>query len=130
MQRSAHTICVVDDHEAKRYAAVKSLQTLGYNTLEAETGEEALAAVDGKLSAMLLDVNLPDVNGVKICQLLRASQHSQLPIVLMTAVYLDDLHKEAGISAGANAYLTSPISRQQLGAIFDRLLDVEDAASQ
>jgi len=125
MQRSAHTICVVDDHEASRYAAAKSLQTLGYKTVEAETGEDAIMAADGAVSALLLDVNLPDMNGVKVCQIIKSKLLRQLPVVLMTAVYVDDLHRSAGMSAGADAYLTSPVSRQQLGAVFDRLLGVD-----
>jgi CheY-like chemotaxis protein len=125
MQRSAHTICVVDDHEASRYAAAKSLQALGYKTVEAETGEDAIMAADGAVSALLLDVNLPDMNGVKVCQVIKSKLRRQLPVVLMTAVYVDDLHRSAGMSAGADAYLTSPISRQQLGAVFDKLLGVD-----
>jgi len=129
MPRSAHTICVVDDHDAKRYAAVKALQALGYRTVEADSGEEAILAADGALSAMLLDVNLPDMNGVKICQLLKSRSDRPLPIVLMTAVYVDDLHREVGLSVGADAYLTSPVSQQQLGAVFDKLLGIKSPAS-
>jgi len=127
MKRSAHTICVVDDHEASRYAAVKSLQALGFKTVEAETGQDAILAAERAVSAMLLDVNLPDMNGVKVCQIIKSKPGPKLPVVLMTAVYVDDLHRSAGMSAGADAYLMSPVSKQQLGAVFDKLLGVDAA---
>ena len=129
MDRSAHTIGVVDDHEATRYVAVKLLRALGYAAAEAETGEDALTmAGSGRASALLLDVNLPDVNGVKVCEHLKASAHP-IPVVLMSAVYLDDLHRDIGLGAGADAYLTAPLSAQELGAVFDRLLGVAAPAS-
>jgi CheY-like chemotaxis protein len=128
MNRSAHTIAVVDDHDLARYAAVKMLRALGYNTVESDNGEEAqLIAGRESVSAMLLDVNLPDVNGVKVCEYLKKGPRP-LPVVLMSAVYVDELHKGAGMAAGADAYLVSPLEPQELGAVFDRLLQVEPRA--
>jgi CheY-like chemotaxis protein len=124
MNRAAHTIAVVDDHDLARYAAVKMLRALGYRTVESATGEEAqLIAGSQKISAMLLDVNLPDVNGVKVCEYLKKAPHP-MPVVLMSAVYVDELHKGAAMDAGADAYLVSPLEPQELGAVFDRLLEV------
>jgi CheY-like chemotaxis protein len=122
MDRSAYTIAVVDDHDLARYAAVKMLQSLGYRTVESATGEEAqFIATTQPVSAVLLDVNLPDVNGVKVCEYLKNSPNP-LPVVLMSAVYIDELHKGAGMAAGADHYLVSPLEPQELGAVFDRLL--------
>jgi CheY-like chemotaxis protein len=122
MDRSQHTIVVVDDHEPSRYAAVKMLRSLGYNTSEAENGEQALMVANDDVSAVLLDVNLPDVNGVKVCEHLK-SERRQLAVVLMSAVYTDDLHKGAAMDAGADGYLISPFGAEQLGAMFDGLLE-------
>ena len=123
--RSAFTIAVVDDHDLARYAAVKMLRSLGYKTVEADTGEEAQTIAGGKaVSAVLLDVNLPDVNGVKVCEFLKKGPNP-LPVVLMSAVYVDELHKGVGLDAGADAYLVSPLEPQELGAVFDRLLGIQ-----
>lgn len=123
--RSAYTIAVVDDTDLARYAAVKMLRALGYKTVESETGEEAqLIAAGQAVSAMLLDVNLPDVNGVAVCEFIKKGP-KPIPVVLMSAVYVDELHKGAALDAGADAYLVSPLEPQELGAVFDRLLGIE-----
>jgi len=128
MNRSDHTIAVVDDHDLARYAAVKMLQALGYQTVESDTGEEAqLIACRPSVSAVLLDVNLPDVNGVKVCENLKKGPRP-IPVVLMSAVYVDELHKGAALDAGADAYLVSPLEPQELGAVFDRLLGAGQGA--
>ena len=123
--RSAYTIAVVDDTDLARYAAVKMLRALGFKTVESATGEEAqLIAGRKPVSAVLLDVNLPDVNGVKVCEYIKKGPNP-VPVVLMSAVYVDELHKGVGLDAGADAYLVSPLEPQELGAVFDRLLGVE-----
>ncbi len=123
--RSAYTVAVVDDTDLARYAAVKMLRSLGYKTVECGTGEEAQMIASSKpVSAVLLDVNLPDVNGVAVCEYIKKGPNP-LPVVLMSAVYVDELHKGAAMDAGADAYLVSPLEPQELGAVFDRLLGIE-----
>ena len=117
--RSDRTILVVDDHAPSLYAASRVLHLAGFRVLQASNGEDAIALAD-QADALLLDVNLPDVNGVAVCQAIKA--RSQKPIVLMSAVYVDALHREAAIHAGADAYLVQPIDGQQVASEFDRLL--------
>lgn len=120
--RTAHTILVVDDQPAALYAASRLLQGAGFRTLEALCGEDALRLAKGA-SAMLIDVNLPDVNGVKVCQQIKAAEDTfDCPVILMSAVYVDDLHRDAALSSGADAYVTSPLDGDQLATTFDRLL--------
>jgi len=124
MKRSDFTIAVVDDTDLARYAAAEMLKALGYGTVECATGEEAELVASGQtVSAVLLDVNLPDVNGVKVCEYIKKGPRP-LPVVLMSAVYVDELHKGAAMDAGADAYLVSPLEPQKLGEVFDRLLGV------
>jgi len=118
--RASFTILVVDDVPASRYAAVRLLQVCGFRTTEAAEGNECLACAESS-SAVLLDVNLPDLNGVEVCRVLK-TRSPHLPVVLMSAFYVDDLHREAGTSAGADAYLVPPLTPEELGATFDRLL--------
>ena len=117
--RSSHTILVVDDHKATLYAASRMLRRAGFNVLEATNGEDAIQLSD-KASALLLDVNLPDVNGVAVCQAVKTK--SDKPVVLMSAVYVDELHREAALQAGADGYLVQPIDGDNVAAEFDRLL--------
>jgi CheY-like chemotaxis protein len=117
--RSAHTILVVDDHAASLYVASRMLRLAGFNVLEASNGEDAMHLAD-RASALLLDVNLPDLNGVAVCQAVKT--RSPKPVVMMSAVYVDDLHRSAAMQAGADAYLVQPIDGDQVASEFDRLL--------
>lgn len=120
--RSHHIILVVEDDAAARYAAVRLLQAAGFRTLETASGYEALTMAD-KASAVLLDVNLPDVHGIEVCSLLRARDTTaRLPVVLTSAVYVDELHREAGLSCGANAYLVPPLEPTFVTTTLDRLI--------
>lgn len=120
--RGGHTVLVVEDDAATRYATVRLLQAAGFRTLETASGYEALAMAD-RSSAVLLDVNLPDVHGIEVCSLLRARASSaRLPVVLTSAVYVDDLHRDAGLSCGANDYLVAPLNSEAVTATLDRLI--------
>jgi CheY-like chemotaxis protein len=122
LRRAGHTILVVEDQPAARYAASKMLQNAGFRTLETGSGYEAITMA-GSASAVLLDINLPDVHGVQVCTDLRSGKATQkLPVVLTSAVYVDDLHREAGLAAGADAYLVAPLVPEELISTFDRLL--------
>jgi len=120
--RSQHAVLVVEDDAATRYATVRLLQASGFRTLETASGYEALTMAD-KASAVLLDVNLPDVHGIEVCSLLRARESTaRLPVILTSAVYVDELHREAGLSCGADAYLVPPLEPAFLTATLDRLI--------
>jgi CheY-like chemotaxis protein len=118
--RAAHTVLVVDDHPPTLYVATRWLKRAGYRVMEAATGEEALL-LSSKASALLLDVNLPDVNGVEVCHAIKKNTRHK-PVVLMSAVFTDELHQDAGKSAGADLYLTSLLDGAQLANSFDSLL--------
>lgn len=120
--RAQHTILVVEDDTATRYATVRLLQAAGFRTLETASGYEALAMA-GQSSAVLLDVNLPDVHGIEVCSLLRARESTaRLPVVLTSAVYVDDLHREAGLSCGADTYLVPPLDPDFVTTTLDALI--------
>jgi CheY-like chemotaxis protein len=120
--RSQYTILVVEDEPAVRYATVKQLQSAGFKTLETASGYEALVLAD-RAAAVVLDVNLPDVHGIEVCSVLkRRESTARLPVVLTSAVYVDDLHRDAGLSSGADAYLIAPLDPEELTALIDRLL--------
>ena len=119
--RAEHTILVIDDHEPNLYVATRLLERAGYKVLQGSTGSDAVFLAE-RASAVLMDVNLPDMNGVAVCELLKRT--SKKPVVLMSAVFVDDLHEGAALQAGADLYLLSPVSGEQLTAGFDKLLGV------
>jgi CheY-like chemotaxis protein len=120
--RARATILVVDDEPAALYATVRLLQNAGFHTLATGSGREALQLV-GSTSAVVLDVNLPDMHGVQVCSALKASRATaHLPVLLKSAVFTDDVHMDAGLCSGADAYLVPPFDPAVLVATLDRLL--------
>lgn len=122
LTRAAFTVLVVDDQPALLYATSRMLQRAGYKTVEAALGEDAIALAPGA-SAVVLDVNLPDVHGIEVCAVLKTDRKtSRIPVVLTSAVYVDDLHRGAGLATGADAYLIAPLTPEGLTGTLDRLL--------
>jgi CheY-like chemotaxis protein len=104
-----HSILVVDDHDANRYAIARALRAAGFRTVEAAAGAQALELA-GYVSAVVLDVHLPDLHGLEVCRLLRSSPATaNLPVVQISAVYLDEKDRLAAERAGADAYMTAPV---------------------
>jgi DNA-binding response OmpR family regulator len=120
---SDYTILVVDDHPPTLYAASRMLKSAVFRTIEATNGEDA-KRLASSASAALIDVNLPDGNGVELCQYIKEKVGA--PVVLMSAVFVDELHRGAGISAGADDYLMSPLDPKRVESVFRRLLIRED----
>ena len=104
------TILVVDDNEPARYATARLLRHAGFGVLEASTGTEALALLQVEPDVVLLDVNLPDLDGLEVCRRIRRSPHgADVLVVNLTAQRLDPDDRLRGLEAGADAYLTVPI---------------------
>jgi two-component system sensor histidine kinase/response regulator len=108
-------ILVVDDTEVNRILLQEMLELEGYQVILADDGAEALRAASREdPDLVLLDVNMPGMNGLEVCRRLRAdSQGTSLPIILVTAL-ADRQHRLDGIGAGANDYLTKPVDRPDL----------------
>jgi CheY-like chemotaxis protein len=121
-ERAQYTVLVVDDEPAALYATVRLLQSAGFRTLETGWGREALQMV-GSASAVVLDVNLPDMHGIQVCGALKASRATaHIPVLLKSAIFVDEMHMDAGLSSGADAYLVPPIDPEILVGTLDRLL--------
>ena len=106
----------------------RGLRAEGYRTQVARTGTEGLALAreadrlsldNGLLSVVLLDIMLPEMNGLEVCQTLRASR-VHLPILMLTALStLDD--RVAGLRMGADDYLVKPFEFEELLARIEAL---------
>jgi two-component system OmpR family response regulator len=106
-------LLVVDDEDALVDMLRDALRFAGYEVHVARRGFEALkAAADVEPDLMILDVNLPDIDGFEICRRLRA-EGSQVPVVFLTA--RDDREDlRTGFTRGGDDYLTKPFSLEEL----------------
>jgi CheY-like chemotaxis protein len=122
IDRSLHSVLVVDDTPSNRYATSRALRAAGFNTVEAAAGAEALELIDF-VSAVVLDVHLPDLLGFEVCRLLRQrAETASLPVVHVSAVYVSPTEQAHGLEAGADAYMLAPVDPQALAATLDRLI--------
>ena len=123
IDRSEHELLVIDDNPASRYATVRQLRSAGFRTREAATGAEGLAAADDTISAVVLDIHLPDIDGFDLCAILRSRPSTaRVPVLHLTAAYVTDDDKVRGLDSGADAYLTRPVDVAVLVATVQALV--------
>ncbi|MGE5149311.1 MAG: response regulator [Rhodospirillaceae bacterium] len=124
IDRSEHELLVVDDDPASRYATARLLRSAGFRTREAANGAEGLRVAEvGGLSAMIIDVHLPDIDGFELCRILRSrAQTHRLPVLHLSAAYVTDEDKVRGLDSGADAYLTHPVEPAVLVATVQALV--------
>ncbi len=107
-------ILVVEDDADTREFVVMLLNIAGYQTLEAASGTAALTAIAGqRVQAILLDLRLPDLDGLAVCRHIRANGHPDLPVLLMTADQTPDVERRAR-DAGVTAFLSKPFAPEAL----------------
>jgi DNA-binding response OmpR family regulator len=125
MRRENYAILVVDDNPSSRYAMARTLRAAGYRTIEASSGAEALEFA-GFVSAVILDVHLPDLLGWEVCRLLRARlATANLPVIHVTARYTSEEDKLQSASCGANAFFVGPVAPEDLVDTVDGLVSGE-----
>jgi two-component system chemotaxis sensor kinase CheA len=100
------TILVVDDSITTRTLEKNILQAAGYNVLTATDGQVALRILkDNTVDLVVSDVQMPNMDGITLAKSIReSSQYSAMPIILVTSLESRE-DKEAGMHAGANAYI-------------------------
>ena len=108
-------ILVVEDHEDNRQILRDLLGNAGYDMVEAETGEDGLAAAASKRpDLILMDIQLPGIDGYETTRRLKADPAlREVPIIVVTSYALsgDDIKAR---EAGCDAYVTKPYSPRQL----------------
>jgi PAS domain S-box-containing protein len=125
---TSQKILVVDDNPASLYSTVRILRSAGFHVIEATNGAEALAAADQDVGLFVLDINLPDIDGLEVCRRLRArSNTAYLPIIHLTATYVANDDMLQGLSAGGDSYLTHPVDPPVLIATVRALLFARQA---
>ncbi len=114
----------VDDNDGARYAKSRVLKRAGFTVIEAPNGAAALArARADRPDLVLLDVKLPDINGMEVCRQLKADLDTRAILVLQTsASYVGVSDKIRGLEGGADNYLFEPIEPEELVANVTALL--------
>jgi diguanylate cyclase (GGDEF)-like protein len=105
-------ILVVDDTPANLVAMRRLLRNAGAQIVEAASGNEALAAcLDHEFALVLLDVQMPDIDGFEVASLLSEEARTrETPIIFVTAAYGDDLNRLKGYKHGAVDYIAKPVN--------------------
>src|SRR5262245_48443258 len=103
-------ILVVDDNPPGRYATSHILRSVGWTVFEAGTGAEALAQVENDIDLVILDVNLPDIDGFEVCRRVRSNEKTaRIPVIHLSATFVKDVDKVHGLEVGADGYLVHPV---------------------
>ncbi len=121
--RRLRRILVVDDEPNILYALEETVCDLGFECIAACDGEDALLIARGAHPDLIItDVIMPRLNGLELCEKLKADETTRdIPVVMVTVRATErDFNK--GSSAGADAYLTKPFHLTDLQNIIDKLL--------
>lgn len=111
------TILNVNDDEPNRYAISHMLRRAGFKITEAITGAEALHLAAANPDLILLDIQLPDLDGFEVCRRLKAdAATAAIPILHLSASFNRWEDRVHGLDAGADGYLTVPIQPAELVA--------------
>jgi two-component system, OmpR family, response regulator RegX3 len=104
-------LLVVEDEDAIAEPLVEGLEREGFEVERAATGEEALAAPEPDL--VLLDLRLPDIDGLEVCRRLR--ERSRVPVIVVTARG-EEVDRVVGLELGADDYVVKPYGLRELVA--------------
>jgi len=124
MRHDSGRILVVDDNPELRQLLTTVLGRAGYETVEAETGEEALElSANERPRLVILDVSLPGTSGYAVCNELRQSHGPDLPIMFLSGERKESFDRVAGLLIGADEYLVKPFDPDELTARVSRMLE-------
>lgn len=132
MQRDRAAILVVDDRPDKLLVYRTILESLEQDLFTASSGEQALKHVlERDFAVILLDVNMPGLNGIETAALIRKrSRSAHIPIIFITADYNDETHIARGYALGAVDYIASPVVPEILKAKVKVFVDLYLLAQQ
>lgn len=106
-------ILIVDDEADLRKLLADYFEINGYFAMTAKNGNEALRQIENQPDLVLLDINMPELNGLELCRKIR--HFVSCPIIFLTA-RVEEADKISGFRAGGDDYIQKPFSIQELGA--------------
>lgn len=106
-------ILLVDDEKGIVTMMKNYFEMSGYQVYSAYDGKEALEKIACQPDIILLDINIPEMDGISVCQRIR--EHIACPILLLTA-RIESRDKITGFQAGADDYIVKPFDIEELGA--------------
>ena len=130
--QTGHKILAADDDRGVRTAIERALTFEGHTVVTANDGVAGLDALDDSISLMVLDVSMPNMDGLEVCRRVRAAQND-VPILMLTARHTTT-DRVAGLDAGADDYLVKPFALEELlarvRALLRRLAPSTEAAAE
>ena len=109
----AYKILIVDDEKMLTELLSSHLQDCGYETFVAEDAEQAISMLNIYPDLILLDINMPEMDGLELCKIIR--NNVTCPILFLTA-RITEQDKVNGLQVGGDDYITKPFSLQELTA--------------
>jgi CheY-like chemotaxis protein len=125
----AATVLVVDDAEGSRLVFSSWLRRAGHTVIEAGTGGHALEVLSRtNIDLIVLDVNLPDMSGLDVCDQVKTNRATaSIPVLHVSATATGPDDRSTALNRGADGYLIEPIERDELLATATSLLRYHDA---
>src|SRR5512133_1720042 len=116
----------IDDNETNRYLRSRILRHAGYHVIEAAMGQQALdLAASERPDLALLDVNLPDINGIEVCR--RIKEKGLVLVLAISAFSIQTRDRVLALEHGADGYLIEPVEPDELLATVNALLRLRKA---
>lgn len=126
------SVLLADDDDVGRYVVATSLRRSGFHVREVADGDAAIeTALDSPPDAIVLDVKMPGRDGFDVCAALKQDPRTAaVPILLLSATFLESEYQVRGLESGADAYLTQPVETPVLNATVRALLRTRAAERQ
>jgi DNA-binding response OmpR family regulator len=126
---SRRTVISIEDSDGIRRLIRMTLEFDGFDVIEAADARSGMEQVHYRRpDLVLLDVGMPEVSGIEMCRQLRADPRlAAMPVVMLSAAGEPEA-VQAGLDAGANAYLVKPFRPVELIDLVHRLIDAREAA--
>jgi len=121
-------ILLAEDNENLAQLLVRFIESRGFETVVAATGTQAVKQLgSGHFDLLLLDLGLPEINGIEILRKIRTSaRFATLPVIIMTGIYKGEKYSQAAGRLGVQHYLEKPFSRESFeAALNETIRDIE-----
>jgi signal transduction histidine kinase len=130
-EETAQVVLNVNDDVPTRYLLSRALRDAGLVVVEAGTGQEALERVREAPALVLLDVQLPDIDGFTVCHRIKADPTTAGTMVVhISAVYTEDAKRAEGLERGADGYMVQPVDDRVLVATIRAFLRLQRAEAE